>query len=465
MSRETKRRAKRLIVLLALAALCVLAMLVVRARDTKRLTAALDPIAPDAARDFMRASLVYDAGTRTFRGTQTLHASNRTGEDLEEAVLRLMMNGADEESVSITNVTVNGESVRAQTDEEDPTVVRIPVSWASGATVELAWTLMIRHAKESTSSLITLPQMAVWEEGDWRTDAYDALFDAPFAQAFDYALSVNAADASPLVFGGALTDVRWETGVGETLYEVQMQGARDMTFAVGQSQSVLCREVGGVLVSAQATSVGRARSLLDAVQTAFDSLEAIGLAYPFPTLSLVEADSGHSDGQVGSGLVALPLTGGGEALCQRVTRLVARQTFGVLVGNDPYNAPWLSTSLASAAELLAYAQRKGERALTTRLEEEIAMADRVTRPYGVTVGATLAHFGGDAERTQVLRDQGGGMLLGIAQAAGEEAFLDALRLYAQENAGEIASLADFERVLLTATGNAWDGYLEDELAY
>ena len=82
MSRETKRRAKRLIVLLALAALCVLAMLVVRARDTKRLTAALDPIAPDAARDFMRASLVYDAGTRTFRGTQTLHASNRTGEDL-----------------------------------------------------------------------------------------------------------------------------------------------------------------------------------------------------------------------------------------------------------------------------------------------------------------------------------------------------------------------------------------------
>ena len=215
MSRETKRRTTRLIALLALTALCALVVFTMRIRDTKRLTAALDPIEPDAARDFMSASLVYDAGTRTFRGTQTLRATNRTGEDLEEAVLRLMMNGADEESVSITNVTVNGESVRAQTDEEDPTVVRIPVSWASGATVELAWTLMIRHAKESTSSLITLPQMAVWEEGDWRTDAYDALCDAPFAQAFDYALSVNAADASPLVFGGALTDARWETGVGE----------------------------------------------------------------------------------------------------------------------------------------------------------------------------------------------------------------------------------------------------------
>ena len=93
------------------------------------------------------------------------------------------------------------------------------------------------------------------------------------------------------------------------------------------------------------------------------------------------------------------------------------------------------------------------------------MADRVTRPYGVTVGATLAHFGGDAERTQVLRDQGGSMLLGIAQAAGEPAFLEALRLYAQENAGCIAVQADFERALLEATGSAWDGYLADELTF
>ncbi|MCI7737652.1 MAG: hypothetical protein MSL26_11010 [Clostridiales bacterium] len=465
MSRGTKRRAKRLIVLLALAALCVLAMLAVRARDTKRLTAALDPIAPDAARDFMRASLVYDAGTRTFRGTQTLRASNRTGEDLEEVVLRAMMNGVSEDSVSITNVTANGEGVQALTDEENPTVVRIPIRWEAGKILELSWTVMIRHAKESAASLITLPQLAVREGGAWRTDEYDALCDAPFAQAFDYALSVNAADGLTLAFGGALTDARWETGVGETLYEVQMQGARDMTFAVGQSQSVLCREAGGVLVSAQATSAGRARSLLDAAQTALDSLEAIGIPYPFPSLTLVEADCGLSDGRVASGLAALAAEGGSEALLRRVTRLVARQTFGVQVGSDPYNAPWLSASLGSAAELLAYAQRKGERALLTRLEEELAMADRVTRPYGVTVGATLAHFGGDAERTQVLRDQGGSMLLGIAQAAGEPAFLEALRLYAQENAGRIAVQADFERALLEATGSAWDGYLADELTF
>ena len=108
MSRETKRRTARLIALLALTALCALVVFTMRIRDTKRMTAALDPIAPDTARDFMSASLVYDAGTRTFRGTQTLRATNRTGEDLEEIVLRAMMNGVSEDSVSITNVTVDG---------------------------------------------------------------------------------------------------------------------------------------------------------------------------------------------------------------------------------------------------------------------------------------------------------------------------------------------------------------------
>ena len=67
--------------------------------------------------------------------------------------------------------------------------------------------------------------------------------------------------------------------------------------------------------------------------------------------------------------------------------------------------------------------------------------------------------------TQVLRDQGGAMLIGIEQAVGQEAFAQALGQYARENAGQIASQQELERALLEATGSAWDGYLEDELAY
>ena len=65
--------------------------------------------------------------------------------------------------------------------------------------------------------------------------------------------------------------------------------------------------------------------------------------------------------------------------------------------------------------------------------------------------------------TQVLRDQGAAMLLGIGMAAGEDALAGALSRYAQENAGQLASRAALERALLAATGSAWDGYLADGL--
>ena len=93
------------------------------------------------------------------------------------------------------------------------------------------------------------------------------------------------------------------------------------------------------------------------------------------------------------------------------------------------------------------------------------MATRLTRPHGVTVDAGTDHFGGDAEMTQVLRDQGAAMMIGIEQAVGGEAFLDALQAYVRENAGKIADRAALEAVLDAATGSRWDGYLEDELTW
>ena len=59
----------------------------------------------------MRASLTYDAGTRTLRGTQTLQATNRGDTARTEAVLRLYMNGETGSSAAVTGVQVDGVDV------------------------------------------------------------------------------------------------------------------------------------------------------------------------------------------------------------------------------------------------------------------------------------------------------------------------------------------------------------------
>ena len=63
---------------------------------------------------------------------------------------------------------------------------------------------------------------------------------------------------------------------------------------------------------------------------------------PYDALTVVQSDTGREDGLALSGLIALNAGADRETLRRRLTRLIARETFGILIENDPWNAPWLS---------------------------------------------------------------------------------------------------------------------------
>lgn len=378
----------------------------------------------------------------TLKIEQTFYLTNRTGAALEEIVLRLYANASASSAVKSLEASINGDPVGAKIDEDDATLVTIARPWAKDEEIDLTLWTEIQTDLDEGIAVVALPVLASFRQGQWQTELFDPLagrMDAPQMNGY--------------------SDIRYPQG----WKAVSADGARGLTLAVSKNACVRWREIGGVAVSAMADDVFAANRLLDCAKTALESLEAIGLSYPFASLSIADAQPICADGDVYSGMIVLQSKGKKEELIQRMTRLIAAQTFGALVGNDAWNAPWLSRSLSSAAELIAYRHRKGQTAFQARFEEEIEIASRITRPYGVTVGADIRRFGGDAEMTQVLRDQGGAMLLGIEQAIGEEAFMAALRLYIEENAGGFADRAALERALETAGGGSWSGYLEDEL--
>lgn len=432
---------KRIAIAGALLAVLLPAALILAGTTGRRGGKQPEEIGPADGQDFVRAVLDYDSGTRTLRGTQTMTLTNRTGVPLEEIVLRAYMNGQDDASVIVSGASVGGEAVSLSEDADDPTVLRAAWRWAPGETVELTFTLRIKHAKADGAALIQLPALAMWENGAWREDEYDTLADPSYATPFDYTVRVD----------------------GKTV--AQMRGARDASFALNTGVKTRSRSVGSVQVTAMAQDAATAGTLLAQTKAALESLEAIGLPYPYGALTVVQSDTGREDGLALSGLIALQADGDKETLRRRLTRLIARETFGILIENDPWNAPWLSETLASIAELLAYRGLRGTAAYEERLYGDIELSTRLTRPYGVTVGAGTAHFGGDAEMTQVLRDQGAAMLLGIEQAVGGETFISALQIYIRDNAGGVVTAENLAAALREASGSSWDGYLTDGLSF
>ena len=399
---------------------------------------ALEPIEPVPERDFMRASLAYDEGLRTLRGTQTWTAQNRTGGDLDGIVLRAYMNGWDGCSAQVSGVKVNGEDVFFAKDADDPTVITIDYPWREGEEIVIDWTVMIKHAKTDGAALILLPELAMAENGAWRTDAYDDLAEPSYAQPFDFVTLLD----------------------GEVIARARM--ARDAGFVMGSVTRE--KEQGGVRIRAVAQDAAAAKTLLDQGEAALRSLNDAGIRYPFDMLTLADSETAYGDELALSGLIAANAEANRETLLRSITRLIARQTFGVFVENDPWNAPWLSHTLSSCAEMLAYRQRKGTAAYEERLYGDMELATRITRPVGVTVGATTAHFGSRSEMEQVLREQGAAMLLGVEQAVGTDAFVTALELYAGENAGGVGTLEALCDALERATGSSWSGYLSDMLS-
>ena len=466
-SRRNARILAVMLIILGIASACWLS------RGQKAMTVNLPAMQQSAERDSLSVTAQATEDMRTLKGDMHLTTTNRTGEDWTELVFRLYANGIREGSMVVSGVTIDGNAVSFATDADDSSVLRVQHALKSGdmADVSLHFVLTISRgeseiARTDDSALLigALPMPAMWENGAWRTDAYDALAETSYAQAVDIQMALTVPEKVKAVFGGAWTDEQ-RNGDGTKTLTMQLEGARDISLAMRTEGSMRQAMSGDILVTALAENSRTAARLLEAACKALEAVEGIGLAYPFPSLTVVQAQMGHEDGVIGSALLAVDGTKKGDALLQQLTRLCARQIFGVQVENDPWNAPWLSQTLASCVELLTYRSREGNTAYEKRFYGEVEIAQRLTRPHGVTVGASTEHFGNDSEMTQVLRDQGAASLMGIDTAVGGETFIRALQIYAEENAGGTGSLEKLEHALMQATGSAWDGYLSDMLTF
>ena len=454
--------------LIALAAACAFAL----SRAQTAVMLEETAFAPDGERDAMTVSLEATEDLRTIKGEMRLTATNRTGGDLSEIVLRAYANAIQPGSVTLSDATVNGERASIGADSDDPSVWRIETPWRAGETAEVCWRVSlivprgegtIGRTDESALLIGALPTPAMWENGAWRTDGYDELAGTSYGQAMDVRMTLTVPNGVQAAFGGAWVGER-DNGDGTRTLTMQLSGAREISLALRTEGAMRQTTVDGVLVTALAQNARTASRLLDIAADALEDIGQLGLAYPFPSLTVAQAKTARADGAVGSALIAVDADAKTDALLSRVTRLCARQIFGVQVENDPWNAPWLSETPASCVELMAYRRREGEAAYEKRFYGEIEIATRLTRPRGVTVGASTERFGGDGEMTQVLRDAGAAGLMGIEQAVGQTAFLSALQRYAEQNAGGVGTLEALEAALEEATGSDWSGYLADMLA-
>ncbi|WP_100499576.1 M1 family aminopeptidase [Geodermatophilus chilensis] len=216
-----------------------------------------------------------------------------------------------------------------------------------------------------------------------------------------------------------------ETADGRRVWESHDPVARDVLVAVGEFETATV-EVGstrvttGVLPGADASAEELAERTAEAIRV----LEGRFGPFPYPTLTVpLVSDDGGGEEYASSILLGSDDPG-------LVVHEVAHMWFYGMVGNSQFRDPWLDEAFASYAESVADGHTH---------EDDL---DR-----GGAVGGSMADFDDQDEYEDLVYGKGAAALAAAREAAGEQAFDEAVRCYVETQAWTIARPEDLARAL------------------
>ncbi len=421
--------------------------------------------------------------------TQTIEYQNDTGQPIDQMIFQLAPNALRRETtapyesetmidaypdgfaaggVEIRSVQFNQRNADWGAQGSDEAVVRVACALAPGergdfrfeyelllpaalgplGTGEIGWRL---------TGFYPLP--AVWD-GEFVVERVSPVGESLLADPMDYLVTVNLPDTWQVAAGGTI-QVQKLNGARQSAI-IDLKSARffglslSRRYVEADAQSAL-----GVGVRSFANDRDAAGRAAAAAAKAVDVYSDLFGPYPRDNLTVAQADL--LDGLSQAGLILLPenlfFLGARDELEYQVALWTARQWFGEQVGTNPAEEPWLTESLASYAALLYYDRVYGHERYLKELNNRVTPSLRLTIPGGVTVDSEALGFGTVADFKAVTRGRGAAVLHELRQVLGEDVLLGALKLYASENAGKMATREDFASALSRARGQDADGLL------
>lgn len=453
-------------------------------------------VPPDAfaeGKNLCELKLTVLEGLGAVSAIQTVQYRNDTGQPIDQMIFQLAANALRRETtapyesetmidaypdgfaaggVEIRSVQFEGRPADWGVQGTDEAVVRVACALAPGERGEFRFEyelllppalgpLGIGEIGWRLTGFYPLP--AVWD-GEFSVERVSPVGESLMSAPMDYRATINLPDTWQVAAGGAVQTQSLD-GARQNA-TIELKDARFFGLALSRRYvSVNERSASGVVVRAFANDQDAARRAASAAAKAVDVYSDLFGAYPRDSLTVAQADL--MDGLSQAGLALLPeglyAFGARGELEYQVALWTARQWFGELVGANPAEEPWLTESLASYAALLYYDRVYGHDRYLKELNSRVTPSLRLTIPGGVTVDSEALGFGTAADYAAVTRGRGAAVMHELRQVLGEEALLGALRLYAAENAGKMATRADFSSALSRAAGRDADGLLTELL--
>ena len=404
-----------------------------------------EPVAPDPDRPVVALDMTLADDLRTVTGTETVAFTPDLATD--ELVFRLVPNapGSVAAGSSLRVDDVRGPDVVAGRYEPAGAagpgglyVVRLRDELAAGETTEVELDVTLELGRERFDRLGAGDGFAWWASGfpllawepgvGWARDPFvEVLGETTTSPAMDTTVQVSVPEGLTVLMTGD-QDEPGPVRAGRRTWTATEPVARDVSVAVGAFRTAEV-DVDGVRVTAGVLpgAVVEPGALAEQTRTAMEGLTARFGTFPYRTLTVPLLPSYGGGIEYPSSI--LMMTRSTEVLVHEV----AHMWFYGMVGGSQFRDPWLDESFASYAEAVG----------------SDPQADAVAAALAVPgdVGASMAEAPDDERYSEVVYGKGGAALLTARQAAGAQAFDDALRCYVNAQAWTVATPDDVATAL------------------
>ncbi len=420
--------------------------------------------------------------------SQTLDYTNQTGVDLDRMMFNLYANSLRRQEtvpveetdwidafpagyaaggVDFVHVRVNGEEAGWAVQGDGELFLRVDCDLMAGESVrfEFEYYLLLplyngaMGVGDLTWRLVNFYPVAARydvEAQDFDLNAYTAMNEPLSADPADYTVTLTLPETWALAAPGTIEAQQ----TGESVaYTVEAEDIREMALVFSRKMTRRSMVLeSGTQLHVLANTPSAAQAMLETAQGALEFFSGWLGEYPYETLTIIESDYLY-EGLSHPGLIQVSHALTGADRTDEVVLQVARQYLGGVVGVNRNEEPFLSDALPNYVALMYWEAQGGEAEYLKRLNAQVLAALNVTIPGGVSVESQSDRFTSRMEYEMVIIDRGVAVLHEMRRGLGNEALMDGIALYVQDNWLDHAGFDEFAAALSAVSGRECADYL------
>lgn len=341
--------------------------------------------------------------------------------------------------------------------------------------VDMAYTVTLpecnlRMGVSQTASRLAnfYPQLAVYSDGAFRTDAFTTVGDPFFSEAADYEVIITVAKDVVVASSGTLVS---ETLANDNkILKYSASNIRDFALVADKTFETEIGAFNDIKVTYYHYGDENAA---DVIKYAGSALSIFGESfgeYPYETLSVVAADI-DTDGMEYGTLVYLST----DCLDAEntVVHEIAHQWWYGVVGSDPINEAYLDEALATYSTLYYYKKAYGEEKYAQSLKTIVnsyVLYERVQnmKKTGVDLSINKSIYDFTSYQYEMLVYKKGAMMFAhLYDTMGESKFNQGLAAYTKNNAYQIADtdslISEMSKQFGSDLGGVINGWLGTQI--